>query len=105
MNTDFAIVYSPPSAGSCPALAAAQTREDHLVVTPRFLGLGYDRIIGGTTGPRYRVIDLSLLSEPVSISWTGPQSGSITDGADSLVFQGVEEIILPACMRSAPRAA
>ena len=72
-------------------------------MTPRFLGLGCDRIIGGASGPHYRVIDLSLLSEPVVIQWSSRHSGSITDGADSLVFQGVEEIILPPCMQPKPK--
>ena len=35
---------------------------------------------------------------PVAIDWSSPDCGSITDGADTIVFQGVDEIILPACM-------
>ncbi|MCF3594062.1 hypothetical protein LZG00_08625 [Rhodobacteraceae bacterium LMO-12] len=80
-----------------------QPDEDHFVVTPRYLGLGCDMIIGGASGPSYRVIDLSLLEEPVVINWAGTHSGSITDGADSLVFHGVEQIILPPCMQPLPQ--
>lgn len=75
------------------------TDSDCLTVTPRGLGLGQDRIIGGANAPRYRVIDLSLLDCHVEIIWSRPGAGVITDGADSLVFQGVEEVILPVCMR------
>ena len=71
---------------------------DVFVVEPRHMGLGSDMIIGGACGPRYRVIDLSKLAEPVTIHWFGSDSGSITDCADSIVFQGVEEILLPSCM-------
>ena len=94
-----------PSDGQDFTLASQEVDDDILLVTPRFLGLGSDRIIGGACGPRYRVIDLSLLSDPVIITWTSRCSGSITDGADSLVFAGVEEIILPTCMQPCPRAA
>lgn len=78
-------------------------REDVLIVTPRFLGLGEDRIIGGPCGPAFRAIDLSQLTHPVDIHWATPDSGSITDGVDSIVFQGVEEIILPGCMYDPPQ--
>ena len=69
------------------------------VLVPRGLGLGRDRLIGGTTGLAYRVIDLSQLDHPVTIHWSGTDCGTISDGADCIVFQGVAEVILPACMR------
>ena len=68
------------------------------VLEPRLLGIGCDRIIGGSAGARYRVIDLSNLQYPVEIIWERPGCGTITDGADSIVFQDIELIILPACM-------
>ena len=68
------------------------------VLEPRLLGIGEDRIIGGGHGPRYRRIDLSLLTHPVAIHWAGPDCGTITDGADCIVFQGIEELVLPPCM-------
>ena len=81
-------------------LSATPANDDPVFqVQPRLLGLGCDRLIGGASGPRYKVIDLSLLSEPVEIHWSGPDCGSITDGADTIVFQGVDRIILPECMK------
>ena len=74
------------------------TETDTFVLQPRLLGIGRDRLIGGASGPAYRRIDLRLLSHPVAIDWSGPDSGSISDGADCIVFQGIEEILLPACM-------
>ncbi len=65
---------------------------------PRQLGLGADLLIGGPSGLPYSVIDLSRLTTPVDIIWERPGCGAITDGADSIVFQDVEEIILPAWM-------
>ena len=102
MIPNYPISNTLPSRCRVSNLAAHHNDDDVLVVTPRFLGLGSDRIIGGACGPRYRVIDLSLLSDPVVITWASRSSGSITDGADSLVFAGVEEIILPTCMQPGP---
>ncbi|UYV39426.1 hypothetical protein N4R57_10730 [Rhodobacteraceae bacterium D3-12] len=81
------------------------SRPDVLVVKPRGLGLGEDMIIGGANARQYRVIDLSQLTSRVEIKWSGPDAGFICDGADSLVFQGVEEIILPPCMIQSQGAA
>ncbi|PIE12334.1 MAG: hypothetical protein CSA70_10005 [Rhodobacterales bacterium] len=71
---------------------------DTYEVSPRCFGLGEDVIIGGAIGPCYRSIDLSALTFPVNIYWKDNASGVITDGADSIVFQGVDHIILPDCM-------
>ncbi|MDU8929813.1 hypothetical protein RXV86_20695 [Alisedimentitalea sp. MJ-SS2] len=71
------------------------------VLKPRLLGVGEDKIIGGPSGQSYQKIDLSQLTYPVDIDWSSPDCGSITDGADTIVFQGVDEIILPPCMREA----
>lgn len=76
---------------------AATSESRRLVVPAR--GFGRDVFVGGAGGQHYRVIDLSLLTHPVEIVWSGPDSGTITDGVDDLVFQGVEEIIEPDCMR------
>ena len=76
-----------------------ETQDDSVfVLTPRLLGVGEDTIIGGPSGRAYRKIDLSQLTHPVDIDWASPDCGSITDGADTIVFQGVDEIILPPCM-------
>ena len=103
MNSNFPLPPPQLSVSTCLPPCGCLARKNHLVVTPRYLGLGCDRIIGGPGGPHYRVIDLSQLKEPVTIHWCGRHSGSITDGADSLVFQGVEQIILPPCMRPEPQ--
>ena len=69
-----------------------------LTLKPRRLGLGQDSVIGGPSGQPIEKIDLSLLTHPVSIDWAGHDSGTITDGADTIVFHGVNEIVLPLCM-------
>ena len=87
---------------TCGAMAPTDSDAagDTYVLQPRLLGLGEDRIIGGHFGPAFRKIDLSHLTHPVEIDWVSPDCGTITDGADSIVFQGIDEIILPSCMRA-----
>lgn len=80
-------------------IAGHHPQHDTLVVVPRFLGLGKDMIIGGPSGPPIRVIDLSRLDESVIIDWSADGCGTISDGADTILFYGVSEIILPPCMR------
>jgi hypothetical protein len=58
-------------------------------------GLGGDYLIGGTQNSGFRVIDLSDLDMHIMLDLTGWQAGIVTDGIDTIVFQGVEEIILP----------
>lgn len=58
-------------------------------------GLGADYLLGGTSGQAASVIDLSGLKLVVTLQCTGYRAGVISDGIDSIVFQGVEEIILP----------
>ena len=41
------------------------------------------------------VVDLSKLAVPVALEFAGVGAGSISDGIDTIVFQGIEEIILP----------
>lgn len=69
---------------------------------PKALGIGEDIIIGGCCGQKCSVIDLSLLDQPVEIDCTtigdGLYCGTISDGVDTIVFQGIKEIILPECM-------
>ena len=89
------------SSGTNPA--NSNVAGDILVVEPRHLGIGRDMMVGGPGRPQYRFIDLTRLKEPVMIHWDGADCGSITDGADSIVFQGVEDILLPDCMASQRR--
>lgn len=93
-----AFEYAPRLIGQAPC--GALRPEDVLVIEPAQLGLGRDLLIGGAGGPHYRVIDLSRLTDRVRITWNGPDCGCICDGADAIVFQGIEEIILPPCMRA-----
>ena len=71
-------------------------------------GLGADYLLGGAARGGVRIVDLSRLKEPVSLEFNGAGAGVISDGIDSIVFQGIEEIILPrhhfAAMRSSLRA-
>ncbi len=62
-------------------------------------GFGNDSITGGegTTDPGdsdYDVIDLSALSGPVTVTYTGDEQGTITDGTDTITFTEIEHIIL-----------
>ena len=58
------------------------------------LGCAYTRL-GGTARAKVRVVDLSKLAVPVALEFAGVGAGSISDGIDTIVFQGIEEIILP----------
>jgi Ca2+-binding RTX toxin-like protein len=64
-------------------------------------GFGNDTIIGGdtvTTGQNYDTIDLSALSNPVVVIFSGPNAGTITDivTGDVITFSGIEGLILTA---------
>ncbi len=57
-------------------------------------GFGNDTVAGGSAGVDEDVIDLSGLSGPVTVDYTGSESGTITDGTDTITFDEVERIIL-----------
>jgi len=62
-------------------------------------GFGNDVITGGegTTDPGdedFDRIDLSALSGPVTVTYTGDEAGTITDGTDTITFSEIEQIIL-----------
>ncbi|MEO9576424.1 MAG: Hint domain-containing protein [Tateyamaria sp.] len=62
-------------------------------------GFGNDVITGGegVTDPGdrdYDTIDLSALSGPVTVTYTGDEAGTITDGSDTITFGEVERLIL-----------
>jgi hypothetical protein len=92
-----------PTQNNVPSATSPGAAGDVFVVEPRYLGVGNDIIIGGPGRPQCRFIDLSRLKEPVMVHWDGADCGSITDGADTIVFQGIEDIILPDCMASQRR--
>ena len=74
-----------------------QDIEDVGVFRPSYVrgGLGADYLLGGTARANVRVVDLSELAVPVALEFVGVGAGSISDGIDTIVFQGIEEIILP----------
>ena len=57
-------------------------------------GFGSDVIIGGEGGTDSDLIDLSGLSGPVTVTYTGNEAGTITDGTSTLTFSGIERLIL-----------
>ena len=59
-------------------------------------GFGADTISGGSGGDDDDVLDLSALTSGVTVSYTGTESGTVTDGTDTLSFEDIERIILGA---------
>ena len=62
-------------------------------------GFGNDVITGGegVTGAGdvdFDTIDLSALSGPVTVTFTGDAAGTITDGSDTITFSEVERLVL-----------
>ena len=105
MNGYFENFY--PAYGDGPI---QQDIEDVGVFRPSYVrgGLGADYLLGGAARANVRVVDLSELAVPVALEFAGVGAGSISDGIDTIVFQGIEEIILPgwifAAMPPSPRA-
>ena len=66
--------------------------DDTFLVSDAF---GADTIIGGETGETAGdVIDLSGLTSSVTVTYSGADDGSVTDGTDTLGFSGIERLIL-----------
>lgn len=59
-------------------------------------GFGNDTVIGGQTGTNYDTLDLSGLSNPVTVLFSGPGAGTITDQVtgDVITFSEIEQLIL-----------
>ena len=55
---------------------------------------GNDTITGGEGGTDSDTIDLSDLSGPVTVSYSGNEAGTITDGTDTITFSEIENIFL-----------
>ncbi|GAB5430695.1 MAG: hypothetical protein EpisKO_00650 [Epibacterium sp.] len=55
---------------------------------------GNDTIVGGEAGNDQDVVDLSYMTGPVTVTYTGPEAGTITDGTDTIQFSEIEELIL-----------
>ncbi|MCB1335375.1 MAG: hypothetical protein KDK26_17460, partial [Roseivivax sp.] len=59
-------------------------------------GMGADTIDGGetvTTGTDLDVIDATALTGPVTVTYTGSEAGTLTDGTDTITFAGIERIL------------
>ena len=62
-------------------------------------GEGNDTIIGGEgvtdgTDADYDTIDLSMMTGPVTVTYTGDEAGTITNGTDTITFSEIERLIL-----------
>lgn len=58
-------------------------------------GMGADTIFGGeavTDGLDRDVIDATALTGPVVVTYTSTESGTVTDGTDTISFWGIEDI-------------
>ncbi|HEY9038489.1 MAG TPA: Hint domain-containing protein [Roseovarius sp.] len=62
--------------------------DDTFLITQRS---GNDTIIGGAGND---TIDLSALAGPVTVTYTGDRSGTITDGSDKIRFPDIEKLVL-----------
>ncbi|MFW2542011.1 Hint domain-containing protein [Primorskyibacter sp. 2E107] len=57
-------------------------------------GFGDDTIDGGAGGTDVDTIDLSQVTGPITISYSGPDAGTITDGTHTITFSEIETLIL-----------
>ncbi len=59
-------------------------------------GFGDDTVVGGQGGDNYDTLDLSNLTNPVSVVFTGPGAGTVTDTVtgDVITFSEIEQLIL-----------
>ena len=64
---------------------------DTFIVEDNF---GNDTIVGGEGGTDDDTIDLSSLSGPVTVTYTGDEAGTITDGSDTISFSEIENLTL-----------
>ncbi len=55
---------------------------------------GDDTIIGGEGGVDEDTLDLSGMTAPLTVDYTGNESGTVTDGTSSISFSEIEDIIL-----------
>lgn len=66
--------------------------DDTFVVTD---GFGDDTITGGELGETAGdTIDLSAVTVPITVTYTGDEAGTITDGTDTITFSETENLIL-----------
>lgn len=59
-----------------------------------FAGFGADTITGGEGGTDDDTLDFSGLNTGVTVSFTGDEEGTATDGTDTITFSEIENVIL-----------
>ncbi|MEL7464799.1 MAG: Hint domain-containing protein [Pseudomonadota bacterium] len=57
-------------------------------------GFGADTIVGGEGGSDFDTLDFTSLTGPVTVSFTGDEAGTATDGVHTITFSEIERIIL-----------
>lgn len=57
-------------------------------------GFGNDTLTGGEAGVDYDTVDLAAVTTGVTVSYTGDEAGSITDGVDTINFSEIEALTL-----------
>ncbi|WP_417808887.1 Hint domain-containing protein [Thioclava sp.] len=57
-------------------------------------GGGNDTVYGGGGGVDSDTLDLSQITGPVTVTYTGDEAGTITDGTDTITFFEIEQLIL-----------
>ena len=57
-------------------------------------GFGNDTLTGGEAGVDYDTVDMSAVTTGVSVTYTGNEAGTITDGADTITFSEIEALTL-----------
>lgn len=57
-------------------------------------GFGSDIVIGGEGGTDFDTLDLSALTGAVTVTYTGDEAGTITDGSSKIIFSEIERLIL-----------
>ncbi len=59
-------------------------------------GFGADTIVGGETGIDQDIVDLTGLSAAVTVTFSGSEAGSLTNGTDTATFSEIEQFNLTA---------
>ncbi|KIC23927.1 Hint domain-containing protein [Leisingera sp. ANG-M6] len=57
-------------------------------------GFGNDTLTGGEAGNDYDTVDVSGVTTGVTVTYTGDEAGTITDGTDTITFSEVEALNL-----------
>lgn len=57
-------------------------------------GFGNDTLYGGEAGNDFDTVDLSAVTTGVTVSYRGDEAGTITDGANNIKFQEIENLVL-----------